>query len=74
MPTPQAASVRQRERIILVLVAVAACIIALSSVFLCADNMAISQNRAYMGTDAKAFEPMLGALAAILVSYPTIAA
>ncbi|MDY2940759.1 MAG: acyltransferase family protein [Varibaculum sp.] len=63
-----------RGRMLIAIIVAAGLIIMASSLFLYLDNSFISQNRAYMGTDAKAFEPMLGALLAILASYPKISA
>lgn len=59
----------RRERIIRLMILIAVIIIAVSVALLYIHSVRSSTNRAYMGTDAKAFEPMLGALAAIVVSY-----
>ena len=57
-----------------VLAGVAVVIIAVSATLLAVLYVPRAAERAYMGTDAKAFEPMLGALLAILAASPRFAA
>ena len=57
-----------------VLAGVAVAIVAVSAVLLALFYAPQAAERAYMGTDAKAFEPMLGALLAILAANPRFAA
>ncbi|MDY5589220.1 MAG: acyltransferase family protein [Arcanobacterium sp.] len=63
-----------RRRVLVGMFVAALVVIGVSSALLGYDYAAISENRAYMGTDAKAFEPMVGALLAIAVHQPTVAA
>ena len=57
-----------------VLAGIAVAIVVVSTVLLAVLYAPRAAERAYMGTDAKAFEPMLGALLAILAANPRFAA
>lgn len=58
--------------LVVVLASVTLALSLLSAVLLVALHSPEAPDRAYMGTDSKAFEPLLGALLAILISLPVV--
>jgi len=63
---------RRDGRVARVLGVVAALSVVASTVLLAVLHHPDAADRAYMGTDTKAFEPLLGALLAIVVTHPTV--
>ncbi|MBB1514783.1 acyltransferase [Tessaracoccus sp. MC1679] len=61
-----------RRRTVAILAGVTAGLIAASAILLAVLFDPAAPDRAYMGTDAKAFEPLLGALLAIAFTSPSI--